>query len=518
MTTLIDNPAATFLATPTANNTVHVVGQCGRLRFTSAAAPIGIGSLDDELMYSVYASRDNADNADDSTGSGSGGSAGDRNSNADRIYLVISSGEIFRSAERDGRLHFEPHNVISENIRKICTGAGFVAIVTESNKLLTTFRERVSARSSATDDGGGVGEKLSGRTLRLRSPRELRKFQRLEVVDAVCGSRHILVHGVHAAVQRRAAELLSSSSLDDDAGNGELQSTTAAEAQLNDLNRARDADGTKAGGDGGGDTLIQTLRRCLTMKDSRNILASRIPVFDSRRLSEETAPEAMRAEAMIAMEKSSSLSEFETLELAEEREDSREQSAEIAVVASTADSDRNERTLEDCNNNNNRSSGNSAAKPTASSGRHSAEENASDEADDEHQREVALQNEMLGLAREEVADVDDREDRGGSAAQPSLSGASSGQSNEIVFIDNGVTVEPAASGSPSTTTMVVDEAADEAVDDVVLDDEEQQKTTTAAAHETTDTMELTLLGEKLTGIDGPANGLVDVLNVQEGSL
>lgn len=48
----------------------------------------------------------------------------------DQIYLVINSGEIFRSEDRDGDLSFAPHNVISENIRKICTGDGYVAIVT----------------------------------------------------------------------------------------------------------------------------------------------------------------------------------------------------------------------------------------------------------------------------------------------------------------------------------------------------------------------------------------------------
>lgn len=60
----------------------------------------------EDLMYSIYLAHD------------------------DQIYLVINSGEIFRSEVRDGDLNFTPHNVISENIRKICTGDGFVSIVT----------------------------------------------------------------------------------------------------------------------------------------------------------------------------------------------------------------------------------------------------------------------------------------------------------------------------------------------------------------------------------------------------
>lgn len=60
----------------------------------------------EDLMYSIYLSND------------------------DDIYLVINSGEIFKSMEKDENVSFTPHNVINENIRKICTGNGFVSIVT----------------------------------------------------------------------------------------------------------------------------------------------------------------------------------------------------------------------------------------------------------------------------------------------------------------------------------------------------------------------------------------------------
>lgn len=129
---------------------MYIVGTIGGLQLANPVR-INTGSLAD-LMYSIYMSHDE-----------------------DRVYLVISSGEIFNSVVRDGQLQLEPHNVISENIRKVCTGAGFVAIVTESNRLLTTFREKTSA-SSVNHSG------------RLRSPRELRKFATLMVVTRFAAS------------------------------------------------------------------------------------------------------------------------------------------------------------------------------------------------------------------------------------------------------------------------------------------------------------------------------------------
>lgn len=88
----------------TAKNEIFIAGTLNDLLFVSLTK-INTTSFED-LMYSLYASVD------------------------DDIYLVINSGEIFKSAERDGTLTFVPHNVINENIRKICTGNGFVSIVT----------------------------------------------------------------------------------------------------------------------------------------------------------------------------------------------------------------------------------------------------------------------------------------------------------------------------------------------------------------------------------------------------
>lgn len=101
-------------------------------------------------------------------------------SHENELYLVFSSGEIFKSVEVD-EIGFQPYNMINENIRKVCTGTGFEAIVTESNKLLTTFSEKSSARST-----NGY----------IKIPRELKKFANLDIIDVVSGSNHMLVHAV----------------------------------------------------------------------------------------------------------------------------------------------------------------------------------------------------------------------------------------------------------------------------------------------------------------------------------
>lgn len=397
----------------------------------------------------------------------------------DQIYLVISSGEIFRSVEHDGQLHFEPHNVISENIRKICTGVGFVAIVTESNKLLTTFRERSSANEP--DSGGG----------RLRSPREMRKFQKLEVVDAVCGAQHILVHGVQASIAANA--LLSSSSNDE----ADMLSITETEA-MNDLNRSKNSENKKVGDGEAGDSLIQTLRRCLTMKDSRNILSSKIPVFDSRRLSQEShVPETtmeLSEPTSIPIEKSTSLNEFEKLEL-EEESVFEKRAAELASkqsnitggsskkpspVPTSAGSmkslaqtviHRTPANYEDFNNNRNVME----PEPERQRSRHSTEENTS--LSDE-QREVALQNEMLGIEDELPPD-----------------GMNSGQSNEIMFIDNGVEM-----GHELPSTVATES---ESVEPEVNGSLTVYKN---------DKIEFALLGEKLTGADD----VISMISIKEG--
>lgn len=90
--------------TKIAKNEIFIVGTLNNLQF-AALSKINTTSFE-ELMYSIYTSDD------------------------DEIYLVINSGEIFKSIEKDETLSFAPHNVISENIRKICTGNGFVSIVT----------------------------------------------------------------------------------------------------------------------------------------------------------------------------------------------------------------------------------------------------------------------------------------------------------------------------------------------------------------------------------------------------
>lgn len=398
----------------------------------------------------------------------------------DQIYLVISSGEIFRSVEHDGQLHFEPHNVISENIRKICTGVGFVAIVTESNKLLTTFREK----SSASEPGSGGG--------RLRSPREMRKFQKLEVVDAVCGAQHILVHGVQSSIAANA--LLSSSSNDE----ADMMSVTETDV-MNDLNRSKSNANIKAGDEEAGDSLIQTLRRCLTMKDSRNILSSKIPVFDSRRLSQENKiPESameLAEPTNIPIEKSTSLNEIEKLEL-EEESVGEKRAVEVASKRSNITSGSSKKPSpvptsagsmrsiaqtvihrtpanhEDFNNNSNGLGPESGRQRS----RHSTEENTS--LSDE-QREVALQNEMLGIEDELPPD-----------------GMSSGQSNEIMFIDNGVEVELV---SPSTVAPEGESADQPEVDE-------------SSTMYKNDTIEFTLLGEKLTGADD----VISLISIKEG--
>lgn len=431
--------------TLTAHNTVYILGTSGELQFVSLVS-INTSSFED-LMYSIYFSHDD-----------------------DQIYLVISSGEIFRSAEREGQLHFEPHNVISENIRKICTGAGFVAIVTESNKLLTTFRER----SSAHDETG-----------RLRSPRELRKFQKLEVVDAVCGEHHILVHGV----QPSALNAVLSSSSNDEAD------TTSV---MNDLNRTY-TKSTSLDKDDGGDSLIQTLKRCLTMKDSRNILSSKIPVFDSRRLSQETMPSSLTnsvdadGESDSTMlggererhpiEKSTSLNEFEKLEQDEEQIENQKfddeskpnntngNASKIASPTPTSAGSAKSlaqtvihrtpanQKLEDFNNNDGREQ--------QQQQRHSREDNASVE---DELRELSMQNEMLGLEDEQPPD-----------------GMNSRQSNEIMFIDNGVEKHM----SPST---IGTEESGEVADGVVA------FTENASVGTNDEEFENTLLGEKLSGV------------------
>lgn len=131
---------------------------------------------------------------------------------------------------------------------------------------MTTFRERSSASSNTTND-------------RIRSPRELRKFNRLEVLDAVSGQNHILVHAVQPSSNGQL--MLSSSSNDEDI-------TIKAPSTLNDLNRTYTKTAAQQNEEEDeSDSLLKTLRRCLTMKDNPNILASKIPVFNSSRLDRE---------------------------------------------------------------------------------------------------------------------------------------------------------------------------------------------------------------------------------------
>lgn len=59
---------------------------------------------------------------------------------------------------------------------------------------------------------------------------------------------------------------------------------------MNDLNRTYSkttSEQKDADDDDESESLLKTLRRCLTMKDNPNILASKIPVFDSSRVSQE---------------------------------------------------------------------------------------------------------------------------------------------------------------------------------------------------------------------------------------
>lgn len=135
-------------------------------------------------------------------------------SHENELYLVFSSGEIFKSVEVD-EIGFQPYNMINENIRKVCTGMGFEAIVTESNKLLTTFSEKSSARST-----NGY----------IKIPRELKKFANLDILDAVSGSHHMLVHAVHKVSPNTTPE--DSSMTEFDVSCGEMRVS-----EMNDLNR-----------------------------------------------------------------------------------------------------------------------------------------------------------------------------------------------------------------------------------------------------------------------------------------
>lgn len=135
-------------------------------------------------------------------------------SHENELYLVFSSGEIFKSVEVD-EIGFQPYNMINENIRKVCTGIGFEAIVTESNKLLTTFSEKSSARST-----NGY----------IKIPRELKKFANLDILDAVSGSNHMLVHAVHKITPNTTPE--DSSMNEFDVSCGEMRVS-----EMNDLNR-----------------------------------------------------------------------------------------------------------------------------------------------------------------------------------------------------------------------------------------------------------------------------------------
>lgn len=122
----------------------------------------------------------------------------------------------------------------------------------ESNKLLTTFSEK----SSAQDNNG-----------RLRSPRELRKFAKLDVLDAVSGEHHLLVHGIQPA-----APILSSSSNEFD------------EDHLNDNNnqRAFNQTYTKPVDQ---TTLTEKLKQCLAGTAAPKEIVSKIPIADVRRKS-----------------------------------------------------------------------------------------------------------------------------------------------------------------------------------------------------------------------------------------
>lgn len=227
-----------------------------------------------DLTYSMYISKEN------------------------EVFITTGSGSLVKSIPTEGvELEFKPEDVTSgESIRKICTGNGFVAIVTDTNKLLTTFNEKSSASS------------INCHSTR---PRELKKFQSLDVLDTVSGIHHILVHAIP-----KLQQLSTGSSIDEE--EEELR------RQFREMNRTY----TKA------PVVTEEINgnvhaNGLVRQDSKRDLVSKIPVAESRRrrskdsigsrqLSKEESLEdtAVPAEMLnsVIVEKSSSLTEFEALE------------------------------------------------------------------------------------------------------------------------------------------------------------------------------------------------------------
>lgn len=119
--------------------------------------------------------------------------------------------------------------------------------------MLTTFSEKSSANENN----------------RLKSPRELRKFSKLEVVDAVSGQDHLLVHG-----KQHSDNLTTSSSSPD-----LEQNVDKNKCALNDLNRTYtkpvDEDSMSIW------SLKTKLQQCFTAKDSN--VTSKIPISETRK-------------------------------------------------------------------------------------------------------------------------------------------------------------------------------------------------------------------------------------------
>lgn len=260
----------------------------------------------------------------------------------------------------------------------------------------------------------------------------------------------------------------------------------ASEMSMNDINRTytKSKSTEEAGGGSGVDSLIQTLKRCLTMKDSRNVLASRIPVYDShrRRPSQETNPSSATA----SDSRATSLDVLDRVETEPIEPAPTSQTVVVAVdtnvssIGSSAADRDGSIAVDDLNNNAHMSNGHNLKERTQSS---TADERL----------EMDMQNALLCID-EELQPLDDTH--------------SPVESMEITYIDNGIEVEEKQNQHDRNTKP-----------DGIIPDETSNSMAILSMPEISDRYESSLLGEKLcesSANDASGTSTMNAVNIKTG--
>ncbi|XP_055323034.1 uncharacterized protein LOC129578445 [Sitodiplosis mosellana] len=158
----------TFVVFVTDCNGVYVLGKLNSVEY-SRVTKLNTSDLKD-TVYSIYVSQ------------------------KDEIFLISSSGDVYKSTSAT-EIQFERIILFNQNdnIWKFCSGHDFVCVLTDKNKFLTTFNEKLSAKHKG-----------------IRLPHELKKFQNLRILDIAAGLHHILLFAVSKLSPSTSLDITSS--------------------------------------------------------------------------------------------------------------------------------------------------------------------------------------------------------------------------------------------------------------------------------------------------------------------